>query len=98
MKYTVKLVGDMDDLNASISDLVEIISIDVQDADAKPRREFIVERIANRTLGRTATVELKDKEAVRRLFQNHGFWDGGKFYAASAIYSITPFVEKDTGE
>lgn len=40
--------------------------------------------------GHQATVELKDKEAVRRLFQNHGFWDGETFYAAAAIYSITP--------
>jgi len=43
--------------------------------------------------GNEAEIELKDKEAVRRLFHNHGFWDGGRFYAAAAILSITPAVE-----
>ncbi len=47
--------------------------------------------------GGQATVELKDKEAVRRLFQNHGFWDGDTFYAAGAIHSIAPAVEEDEG-
>lgn len=40
--------------------------------------------------GDEAEVELKDREAVRRLFMNHGFWDGDTFYAAAAIHSITP--------
>lgn len=42
--------------------------------------------------GGQATVELKDREAVRRLFMNHGFWDGDTFYAAAAIHSIAPYV------
>lgn len=47
--------------------------------------------------GGQATVELKDREAVRRLFMNHGFWDGDTFYAAAAIHSIAPYVEEDEG-
>ncbi len=42
--------------------------------------------------GDEAEIELKDREAVRRLFQNHGFWDGETFYAAAAIHSIAPLV------
>ena len=35
-------------------------------------------------------VDLKGRESVRRLFQNHGFWYNGIFYAASVIHSIVP--------
>lgn len=45
--------------------------------------------------GKKATIELKDREAVRRLFMNHGFWDGDTFYAAGVIHSIAPCVAED---
>ena len=45
--------------------------------------------------GGKAEVDLKDREGVRRLFQNNGFWDGDTFYAAGAIHSITPAQEED---
>jgi hypothetical protein len=45
--------------------------------------------------GSKANVELKDREGVRRLFQNNGFWDGDTFYAAGAIHSIEPLRIED---
>ena len=54
----------------------------------------MAKRKVNLLDGGSAEVELKDRESVRRLFQNHGFWDGGTFYAAAAIHSIEPLVEE----